>query len=148
VRRRSPSYSRPRYISSESRIAPARSAAATIAVATLLLSAGVDNYMSILFPIPIPGATANPYGRAASRGRGLGAAVLSLMLLAAALILSGPFAFLAWLPALLGRPWLWALTLPLALAGSACVYAMLVAGAAHLMGKREPELLERILVEE
>lgn len=122
-------------------------AAATIAVATLLLSAGVDNYMSILFPVPIPAATANPYGRAASRGRGLGAAVLSLMLLGAALVLSAPFAFLAWLPALLGRPWLWTLTLPLALAGSACVYAMLVAGAAGLMARREPELLERILVE-
>jgi ABC-2 type transport system permease protein len=122
-------------------------AAATIAVATLLLAAGVDNYMSILFPVPVPGAAANPYGRAASRGRGLGAAALGFMLLAAALVLSAPFAFLAWLPPLLGRPWLWALTLPLALTGSACVYAMLVAGAAYLMAKREPELLERILVE-
>jgi hypothetical protein len=39
------------------------------------------------------------------------------------------------------------LTLPLALAGAASVYAMLVAGAGNLMAKREPELLERILVE-
>jgi ABC-2 type transport system permease protein len=122
-------------------------AAATIAVATLLLSAGVDNYNSILFPIPVPGAAANPYGRAASRGRGLGAVLVSLMLLFSSLVLSAPFAFLAWVPALLGRPWLWTLTLPLALAGSASVYAMLVAGAGNLMAKREPELLERILVE-
>jgi hypothetical protein len=122
-------------------------AAATIALVTLLLAAGVDNYMSILFPIPVPAAAANPYGRAASRGRGLGAALVSLMLLGAALALSAPFAFLAWVPALLGRPWLWCVTLPLALAGSGCVYAMLVAGAASLMAKREPELLERILVE-
>ncbi len=122
-------------------------AAATIAVLTLMLSAGVDNYMSILFPMAVPGAAANPYGRAAARGRGLGAAAVSLMLLVLALVLSSPFAFLAWLPALLGRPWLWAATLPLGLAGAACVYAMLVAGAARLMEKREPEILERVLVE-
>ena len=122
-------------------------AAATIALVTLLLSAGMDNYMSILFPVAIPGAAANPYGRAAARGRGLGAAVVSLMFLAGAMFLSAPFAFLAWLPALLGRPWLWLVTLPLGLAGAGCVYAMLVAGAAGLMARREPDLLERILAE-
>jgi ABC-2 type transport system permease protein len=122
-------------------------AAMTIAFLTLLLSAGIDNYMSILFPVPAPNVAANPYGPAASRGRGLGAAFIRLALLGSALILSAPFAFLAWLPGLLGRPWLWVVTLPLGLAGSACVYAMLVAGAAVLMQRREPELLERILVE-
>jgi hypothetical protein len=122
-------------------------AAATIAVLTLMLSAGVDNFMSILFPVAVPGAAANPYGRAAARGRGPGAAALSLMLLLAALVLSSPFAFLAWLPALLGRPELWVLTLPLGFGGAGCVYAMLVATAARLMEKREPEILERMLVE-
>ena len=122
-------------------------AAATIAVLTLMLSAGVDNFMSILFPVAVPGAAANPYGRAAARGRGLGAVALSLMLLLVALVLSSPFAFLAWLPALLGRPELWVLTLPLGFAGAGCVYAMLVAAAARLMEKREPEILERMLVE-
>jgi hypothetical protein len=35
----------------------------------------------------------------------------------------------------------------LALAGAAAVYAMLVAGAARLLERREPDLLQRILEE-
>jgi len=69
------------------------------------------------------------------------------VLLAATLVLVAPFAFLAWLPLLLGRPWLWLASLPLALAGAAAVYAMLLAGAARLLERREPELMERILSE-
>ena len=42
-------------------------------------------------------------------------------------------------------PWLWMVTLPLALAGAAAVYAMLVAGAEKLLRRREPDVLERIL---
>jgi ABC-2 type transport system permease protein len=122
-------------------------AATTIAGVTLMLCAGVDNYLSILFPVAAPPPGANPYGRGATRGRGLGAAVLGMALLAGALALGSPFVFLAWLPPLLGRPWLWAASLPLALAGAASVYAMLVAGAARLLQRREPELLERILGE-
>jgi len=58
-----------------------------------------------------------------------------------ALAVSAPFAFLAWLPHLLGAPWLWAATLPLALAGAAGVYFMLTSGAARLLQRREPDLI-------
>jgi hypothetical protein len=123
-------------------------AAATIAAVTLLLSAAVDNFPSILFPTTAPGPGRNPYGGAAAGGRGLGGALLGLVLMAAALLLSSPFVFLVWLPLLMERPWLWAVTLPLALAGAAAVYAMLVAAAGRLLQRREPEVLERILGEE
>ena len=122
-------------------------AATTIAVITLMLAAGADNFLSILFPIAAPPPGESPYGRRAMRGRGLGAAVFGMVLLAGALALASPFVFLAWLPSLLGRPWLWAASLPLALAGAASVYGMLVAGAGRLLQGREPELLERILGE-
>ena len=61
---------------------------------------------------------------------------------------SGWFAFLAWLPWLLETPWLWLATLPMALAGAAAVYAMMVAAAARLLARREPEVLARVLGEE
>jgi ABC-2 type transport system permease protein len=122
-------------------------AATTIALITLMLSAGADNFLSILFPIAAPPPSASPYGRRTLRGRGLGAAVFGMVLLAGALALASPFVFLAWLPSLLGRPWLWAASLPLAIAGAASVYGMLVAGAGRLLQGREPELLERILGE-
>lgn len=73
--------------------------------------------------------------------------MVSSLFLVGALALCAPFVFLAWLPQLLGQPGLGLATLPLALAGAAAVYAMLVAGAARLFERREPELLERILVE-
>jgi hypothetical protein len=123
-------------------------AAATIALVTLLLSAGMDNFPSILFPTAAPSPGHNPYGGAAAGTRGLGGALLGLALMAAALAVSSPFVFLAWLPLLLGRPPLWAVTLPLALAGAASVYAMLVAAASRLLERREPEVLERILGDE
>jgi len=121
-------------------------AALTIAAVTWLLAAGVDNFISILFPVALPGPGRNPYG-GATGGRGLGAAALTAVLLVGVLALSSPFVFLAWLPLLLGRPWLWLASLPLALAGTLAVYAMLVDRAERLLGRREPELIERILGE-
>jgi ABC-2 type transport system permease protein len=117
-------------------------AAATIAVVGLLISAGVDNYASILFPLPAP-EPGRPPGTAG--GRGLGTMAMSALLLTLALMAASPFVLLAWLPLLLSLPWLWMVTLPLALAGAAAVYAMLVAGAEKLLRHREPDVLERIL---
>ena len=108
------------------------------------MSAGVDNYASILFPT----SHADPRrGASGARGRGLGAMVMSFLLLGVTLLLAAPFLFLAWLPLLLGRPVFWLASLPLALAGAAAVYAMLLAGAARVLERREPELMERILSE-
>ncbi len=119
----------------------------TVAVVTMLQAAAVDNYLSILFPVAIPEPGKNPYGGTAGGGRGLAASVMAMLTLGIALLLTAPFAFLAWLPLLLRQPSLWFVTLPLALAGAAAVYAMLVVGAARLFSRREPELLERILGE-
>jgi hypothetical protein len=123
-------------------------AIATVALVTLVVSSGVDNYLSVLYPVTAPAAGRSPYAGASAGSRGLGAAFFSMLLLVVALTLASPFAFLAWLPILLGRPWLWVLSLPLALAGAGAVYAMLVAGAARLFTRREPEILARILGEE
>jgi ABC-2 type transport system permease protein len=122
-------------------------AAATIAVSTLLIACGADNYMSILFPVTIPGPGQSAYGGGAAGGRGLGAAVVAAVGLVGVMMAAVPFGILAWLPLLFGQPWLWAVSLPLALAGATAAYAMLVAGAARLLSRREPELLERILGE-
>jgi len=122
-------------------------AAATIAIATLLIACGADNYMSILFPVTIPAPGQSAYGGGAAGGRGLGTAFIGAFALAGVMLASAPFWFLAWLPLLLGAPWLWFVSLPLALAGAAAAYAMLVSGAARLLSRREPELLERILGE-
>ena len=119
----------------------------TIVIVTLLLSAGADNFISVLFPVAVPAPGRNPYGPV-SGGRGLGAGVIAALLLFGAMALSGPFAFLAWLPWLLQTPWLWLATLPMALAGAAAVYAMMVAAAARLLARREPEVLARVLGEE
>lgn len=119
----------------------------TIVVVTLLLSAGADNFFSVLFPVAVPAPGGNPYG-SASGGRGLGAGVIAALLLFVAVAMSGPFAFLAWLPWLLEAPSLWLLTLPIAIAGAAAVYAMMVAAAARLLARREPEVLARVLGEE
>jgi ABC-2 type transport system permease protein len=123
-------------------------AGVTILLATGLIAAGADNYLSILSPVVAPAPGRNPYGGAQAGGRGLGAAFLGMFLFLAALVGSGPFALLAWLPLLLAAPWLWFISLPLAMAGAASVYAMLVAGAARLLERREPELLARVLGEE
>ncbi|HEV7502616.1 MAG TPA: hypothetical protein VGQ33_21515, partial [Vicinamibacteria bacterium] len=83
-------------------------AAATVAVVGLALSAGIDNYASILFPYPAP-EPGRPPGSAGSRG--LGTMLVSALLLVLALLAAAPFVFLAWLPLLLDRAALWALTL-------------------------------------
>jgi hypothetical protein len=123
-------------------------AVATVALVTMAVCAGVDNYLSVFFPVTAPAPGGNPYGGAAAGGRGLGAALLTSLTLIGALLLATPFVFLAWLPLMLGRPGLWLVSLPLALGGAAAVYAMLVAGAASLFARREPEILARILGEE
>ena len=118
-----------------------------IGLVTLLIGAGADNFVSVLFPVTVPDAGRNPYG-SASGGRGLGAGMLSAVMLMGSLLASAPFAFLAWLPSLLDEPWLAVVTLPLGLAGAAAIYAMMVAGAARLLSRREPEVLARVLGEE
>ncbi len=115
-------------------------------LATALVAAGVDNYLSILYPVPSPAPGQSPHA-GASGGRGLAALMVSSLFLMGALALAAPFVFLAWLPQLLAAPRLAFVALPLALAGAAGVYTMLIAGAARLFERREPELLERILVE-
>jgi ABC-2 type transport system permease protein len=121
-------------------------AAGVVAFVTLLLSAAMDNYMSILFPLPVPPPGGNPYA-SASGGRGFGAAMLGAVMLGFVVLLCAPFAFLVWLPVLMEAPALWLLTLPAAILGALALYAMLVLGAERLMVRREPELLERILGE-
>jgi hypothetical protein len=80
--------------------------------------------------------------------RGLGAAALGLLTMTATLVVSAPFAFLAWLPHLLAEPRLYLVALPLALAGAGGVYFMAASGAARLLLRREPELLARLRGEE
>jgi ABC-2 type transport system permease protein len=124
---------------------PHLAAAATIVVTTLLVASGLDNYISILMPVAVPPPGGNPYGGPQAGGRGLVGLLVNFAALLAVLALTAPFTFLAWLPALLEQPvWSW-LTLPLALAGAAAAYAMLVAGAAALLERREPQMLARIL---
>ncbi len=121
--------------------------AALIVAATLALATAVDNFLSILFPVALPSPGRNAYGRAAAGGRGLTGVLLNLGALCVVLALSSPFVFLAWLPALLRQPALGFVSLPLGLCGALALYAMLVAWAAELLERREPELLERVLAE-
>ena len=114
---------------------------------TEILAAAVDNYVAILLPVPVPGPGRSPTAPS-SGARGLATVAVAAAASLATLVLSSPFAFLAWLPLLMRRPLLWLLTLPLALAGAAAVYGMLTAGAASLLVRREPELLARVLGEE
>lgn len=122
-------------------------AAAAIVVLTLMLGSAVDNYHAILFPVPLAAAGRDP-GAPASGMRGLGATVAGLLALLVTLAASAPFAFLVWLPHLVGERWLWALTLPLALAGAGAVYFMATAGAAALLRRREPDLVARLAGED
>lgn len=117
-------------------------AVVVLVLLTQVVASAVDNYVSILAPIPVPRAGADP--SAPSSGvRGLGGAALALAALLVSLVASAPFAFLVWLPHLLRVPVLWAATLPLALAGAAGVYFMLTSGAARVLQRREPELVAR-----
>ncbi len=120
-------------------------AVVTAAVVTLLLCCAADNYVSVLFPMPVAAAGRTTH---AAGGRGLGAAVLASLLLLGALTLSAPFVFLTAIPHLLQQTWLALVTLPLSFAGALSVYAMLVAGASRTFSRREPEFLEKVLVEE
>lgn len=126
---------------------PYMPAALTVALSTMLISTAADNYVSVLFPMAAPAPGGNPFGGSSAGGRGLGSALMGALLFGATMLLAAPFVFLCWLPALLSSPLLWLVTLPLALAGAAAAYAMLVAGAEKLLRGREPELLERILSE-
>ena len=122
-------------------------AVATVLLLTEILACGVDNYVSVLLPVPVAAAGRDPNAPAAGT-RGMGAALVGMAAALATLAVSAPFAFLVWLPYLLEEPWLWSATLPLALAGVAAVYFMLVAGAARLVARREPDLVARAIGDE
>ena len=119
----------------------------SILLLTQLLTAAADNYLAVLFPVPVPAPGRSP-DAPTSGSRGLGVAFMTMLAMAGALALSSPFAFLAWLPHLLGDHRLWVLTLPLALAGAVGLYGLLTAGASALLTRREPDLLARVLGEE
>ena len=114
---------------------------------TQLLAAAADNYLAILFPVPVPGPGRSPQA-SSSGARGLAFVAAAALAIAATVLVSAPFAFLAWLPHLIGESILWLATLPLALGGGVATYAMLTAGAAALLARREPDLLARALGEE
>jgi ABC-2 type transport system permease protein len=122
-------------------------AIATVVLLTQVLASAADNYLQILFPIPMPAAGRDP-NAPISGTRGLGAAAIGLFAMSATLAAAAPFAFLAWLPQLLGERWLFVLTLPLALAGACAIYFMATSGAARLLVRREQELLARLRGEE
>jgi ABC-2 type transport system permease protein len=122
-------------------------AVATVVLLTQVLAAAADNYLSILFPVPVAAAGRDPSAPAAGT-RGLGAALIGLLATAATLAVSAPFVFLAWLPELLGERWLWTAALPLALAGAAAVHFMATSGAARLLARREPDLVARVAGED
>lgn len=120
---------------------------ATAVLLTQLLAAAADNYVSILLPLPVAAAGRDP-SAPVSGTRGLGMAAVLFLALLGTLAVSAPFLFLAWLPHLLGERWLWALSLPLALAGAAGVWFMAASGAARLLERREPELVARMAGED
>jgi hypothetical protein len=122
-------------------------AVATVVLLTQVLGSAADSYLQILAPIAVPAAGRDP-SAPVSGSRGLGAAALGLVAMTGTLALAAPFAFLAWLPQLVGRPWLHAVSLPLALAGACAVYFMAASGAARLLVRREPELVARLRGEE
>jgi ABC-2 type transport system permease protein len=122
-------------------------AVAAVVLLTQILAAAADNYLAILFPVPVAAAGRDP-NAPVSGARGLGAAAMVFVAMLATLVASSPFVFLAWLPYLLGERWLWGLALPLALAGAAAVYFMATSGAALLLERREPDLVARMAGED
>ena len=122
-------------------------AVASLVLLTQILASAADNYLQVLFPIPVPAAGRDP-NAPISGTRGLGAAAMGLVAMIVTLVASAPFALLAWLPHLLVERWLWVLTLPLALAGASAVYFMATSGAARLLERREQDLLARLRGEE
>lgn len=117
------------------------------AIIAMFMGAATDNYLSILYPTPVPDPGRNPYA-AVSGSRGLTAVFVMGLLMMAALVLASPFVLLTFLPLLLEMRGLLFFSIPLALAGAAGAYLLLVGGAAQLLGRREPELLARVLAEE
>jgi len=122
-------------------------AAVTIALAAMMVAAGADNYVSILFPSAAPAAGQSAYAGGGAGGRGLGAAFLTAGLYTGAFVLALPFIGLAVMPVWWGDVSWWWVSLPLALGGAGASYALLLGGAEALLLRREPELLERILGE-
>jgi ABC-2 type transport system permease protein len=120
---------------------------AAVVLLTQVLATAADNYLSILFPVPVAAEGRDP-SAPVSGARGLGAALVSLAAMLATLAVSAPFVFLAWLPELLGERWSWALTLPLALAGAAAVHFMATSGAARILARREPDLVAGVAGED
>jgi ABC-2 type transport system permease protein len=118
-------------------------AAATVAV-VWLVAAGLDNLHSVLFPISTPAPGQNPTERTAG-GRGLGAVLLAAACIPLIWLVAAPFVLLTWLPLWVDMPWLGLASLPLGLAGALGVHALLVAGAAHLFARREPQVVGRLL---
>lgn len=115
-------------------------AVATALFVTQVVSAAIDNFLSILVPVPVAAAGRDPHAPTAG-ARGLGAVLAAMAATVTALFASAPFIFLVWLPHLLGRPVLWLVTLPLALAGAGAVYFLLTSWAASMLRSREPDLL-------
>jgi ABC-2 type transport system permease protein len=122
-------------------------AVATVALLTQVLATAADNYLSILFPVPVAAPGRDP-SAPVSGTRGLGAAAMLFVAMGTTLVASAPFVFLAWLPHLLGDHRLWGLALPLALAGAVAVHFMVTSGAARLLERREPELIARVAGED
>ena len=123
-------------------------AVATVVLLTQVLAAAADNYLSILFPVPVAAAGRDP-NAPVSGTRGLGAAaIVILVAMLATLVVSAPFVFLAWLPAAPRR----ALALGAHPAprprGAAAVHFMATSGAARLLERREPELVARMAGED
>jgi ABC-2 type transport system permease protein len=122
-------------------------AVATVVLLVQVLAAAVDNYLSILFPLPVAAAGRDP-STPVSGTRALGTAVATFAAMLGTLLAAAPFVFLAWLPHLLGERWMWALTLPLALGGAVGVHFMATSAAARLLLRREPELVARLAGDE
>ncbi len=120
---------------------------AVVAVVAFLMAAALDSYVSVRFPWTPPRPGGDPSGHSAVSATGMSRGVVALGSFLGAVTLSSPFAFLAWFPWLMGRPSLGLVTLPLALAGAAATYALLVRGAEALLVRHEQELIERVGVE-
>jgi ABC-2 type transport system permease protein len=119
----------------------------TTALVAALLAAGADNFLAILFPVPVPAPGQDPWASTAGT-RGLAAAAFGLVSFSSAALMTLPFAFLAALPLLVGQS-VWGLvSIPLALAGASGAYFMLLSAAARLLERREAALVARILAEE
>ena len=87
----------------------------TIALSAMMVAAGADNYVSILFPVAAPEPGRSPHAAGSAGGRGLATALLCTALLVGAMLLASPFVLLAWLPVWAGELTWWWIALPLSL---------------------------------